>query len=138
MVQTRLSFGCLLRYRNLATDEIDVVSVWNLLTSYWAGVRSVFHAAWGMPPSQSRLMHGVGIRSLGRLMDDVMHGADPQSGNLEEYAIERLGLIADQCHWTDGTWEEIDMRWDALENTSRHVRLLSNQLVRIYAEAIAA
>jgi hypothetical protein len=111
--------------------------VWTLLVSYWSAVRAVFPEAWGLPPTQSRLMHGVGIKALGRLMDDVMHGADALSRDLEQQAVERLALIGERCHWTSGVWDEIEMRWDALENTSRHVKLLSNQLVRIYAEAAA-
>jgi DGQHR domain-containing protein len=135
MVQARLSTGCLLRYRNLATDDIDVVSVWTILVSYWGAVKTVFPDAWGLPPTESRLMHGVGIKALGRLMDDVMHGANAQSDDLQRQACERLALIEGRCHWTSGVWEEIDMRWDALENTARHAKLLSNQLVRLYAEA---
>jgi DGQHR domain-containing protein len=76
MVQARLSTGCLLRYRNLATDEIDVVSVWALLVSYWAAVRVVFPEAWGLPPTQSRLMHGVGIKALGRLSRPLTDACD--------------------------------------------------------------
>jgi hypothetical protein len=79
-------------------------------------------------------MHGVGIGALGRLMDDVMHGVNAQRPDLEQLAANRLSLIERRCHWTSGVWEEIDMRWDALENTSRHAKLLSNHLVRLYAE----
>jgi DGQHR domain-containing protein len=135
MIKDRLAVGCLFPYQDPATEEIDLPSVWTLLVSYWSAVRQTFPNAWGESPTKSRLMHGVGIRSVGRLMDDVMHDADPRRSDLEERAARRLALIADRCHWTGGVWEGIDVPWDALENTSRDVRLLSNHLVRIYSQA---
>jgi hypothetical protein len=135
MIRDRLAVGCLFSYQDPTTEEIDLPSVWAMLIAYWFAVRDTFPDAWGKPPTQSRLMHGVGIRSLGRLMDDVMHDADPRRTDLAQRAAERLSLIADQCRWTKGVWEEIDMPWNGLENTPRHIRLLSNHLVRLYAQA---
>ena len=135
MIQARLASGCLFPHRNVATDEVDVVSVWALLVGYWSGVQAAFPAAWALPPSKSRLMHGVGIRALGRLMDDVMQGLDPRRRDLADHAAAELQLIEPHCHWTEGAWESLGVAWNGLENTPGHVRLLSNHLVRLYSQA---
>ena len=42
-----------------------------LLKDFWVAVRNTFPSAWGQPPRRSRLMHGVGIASMGFLMDAI-------------------------------------------------------------------
>ena len=77
-----------------------------LLVAYWSAVRDVFPEAWGRPPTESRLMHGAGIRAMGRLMDKVMgsidlHGARaPPAGRGANWPASRP-----ICRWTDGHWE---------------------------------
>src|SRR5207248_2807848 len=68
--------GCLYPYRNIATGEYDQAGIWRVLTTYWISVREVFPEAWAKPPDQSRLMHGVGIRAMGKLMDRIMNTLD--------------------------------------------------------------
>ena len=41
-------------------------------------MRDTFPDAWGKPAEQSRLMHGAGIRAMGRLMDRIMSALDPR------------------------------------------------------------
>ena len=43
----------------------------DLLMNFWSAVKDVFPEAWDKPPRRSRLMHGVGIVSLGFLMDAI-------------------------------------------------------------------
>lgn len=124
--------GCLFPYRNVATGEADIEAIWSLTVAYWNGVRTVFPEAWGRPPVHSRLMHGVGIRSMGRLMDRVMGNLEPDTKKLEELVVLELRKIAPLCHWTSGTWDEIDVRWNELQNVPKHIRLLSNYLIRVY------
>ena len=45
--------------------------MFEVLCAYWGAVRDVFGDAWGKPPKKSRLMHGVGILSLGYVMDAI-------------------------------------------------------------------
>lgn len=71
--------GCLFPYRNIATGETDADGITAVLVAYWTAVRRVFPAAWGKPPAQSRLMHGAGVRAMGRLMDRVMAGVNGRS-----------------------------------------------------------
>jgi DGQHR domain-containing protein len=130
--------GCLFPYRNLATGETDIDAVWRVLMAYWTAVRNTFPDAWGLPPSRSRLMHGVGIRGMGRLMDRVMYSQDPAAPGAT-YAIEaELAVVADHCRWTAGTWDESGLRWNELQNVPKHISWLSNYLIRIYLQGRTA
>jgi DGQHR domain-containing protein len=127
--------GCLFPYHNISTGETDFEGIWNVLLAYWSAVRSTFGAAWGKPPSQSRLMHGTGIRAMGRLMDRMMSGVHPREQNLRARLEHELEAIAPLCRWTSGRWEELELEWREIQNVPRHLRLLSNLLVRAYLQA---
>lgn len=125
--------GSLFPYRNLATGDLELEAIWWTIVTYWSAVRDVFPEAWGRPAVESRLMHGVGIRAMGRLMDKMMSSVDPTDTSAPARVRASLELIAPHCHWTSGTWTELnDLPWNGLENTSRHIRMLSNLLVRLY------
>lgn len=129
--------GCLFSYLNIATGESDVESIWRLITWYWSAVRDTFPEAWGKPSTQSRLMHGVGIRSMGRLMDRVMSNIDPADQKGPALVRHELSHIAAECHWTSGRWEDLGLAWNELQNVPRHIRILSNYLVRLYVQTRA-
>lgn len=124
--------GCLFPLRNLATGESDFDRIWIMLTTYWSGVRQTFAEAWGLPPDQSRLMHGAGIRAMGRLMDKVMVSVDLEDESTSEYVYEALAHVAPFCRWTSGTWDDLGIKWNEVENTPRHHKLLANYLIRAY------
>lgn len=124
--------GCLFPHRNLATGDTDFDSIWQTLILYWGAVREAFPDAWGRPPEQSRLMHGVGIRAMGRLMDKVMGAVRPNDRSAGAHAAAAMVTIAPRCRWTSGSWEELGLQWNDVENTSRNQRLLANFLVRLY------
>jgi DGQHR domain-containing protein len=130
--------GCLFPYRNMASGETDFGGVWQLLLVYWNAVRDSFPQAWGRQPESSRLMHGAGIRAMGRLMDRIMSTIDPRSELAQEQAKGDLDLIAPHCRWTAGTWDELDLEWNEVQNVGRHTNALSNYLVRVYVQAKAA
>ena len=70
---------------------------------------------------------------MGRLMDKVMGAVVPSDPTAPDRVRESLSMIAPYCHWTSGVWSVLhDLPWNALENTSRHTRMLSNLLVRVY------
>ena len=127
--------GCLFPYRNIATGETDIDAVWLVLTKYWTAVRNTFPDAWGLPATRSRLMHGVGIRAMGRLMDRVMYTMDPTAEDTGRRVEHELSKISDVCHWTAGTWAESDLKWNELENVPKHISWLSNYLIRTYLTA---
>jgi DGQHR domain-containing protein len=126
--------GCLFPYHNLTTAEIDTDSIWAILLTYWSAVRSTFPDAWGKPPAQSRLMHGAGIRAMGRLMDRMIAGFHPREANLRATLEQELRKVAPKCRWTSGRWEELELDWREIQNVPRHTRLLSSFLVRAYLQ----
>ncbi|MEV3985618.1 DGQHR domain-containing protein DpdB [Nonomuraea sp. NPDC049758] len=134
MIQQSLtsSSGCLYPYRDVGRGETDFDGVIHALHLYWAGVRDTFPEAWGIHPERSRLMHGTGIRAMGRLMDRILGTIDPLGGDAPANVRKHLASIAPYCRWTSGTWEELAYRWNEIENLSKHVNELSNHLIRIY------
>ena len=138
MIEESLSSpsGCLFPYRNIATGETDFEGIAKILVAYWAAVQVVFPDAWGKPPAKSRLMHGAGIRAMGRLMDRIMPSIKLHNKNAPAQVQKELRRIADQCRWTNGRWEELGgLRWNELQNVPRHINLLSSVLIRAYTKA---
>lgn len=128
--------GCLFPYWNVATGSVDESGCLQVLDCYWSAVKLVFPLAWGLSPRQSRLMHGVGIRALGRLMDKVMVGVDVTKRGARTTVTKDLELVAPYCRWTEGVWEELDsLRWNDVQNVPRHTSTLSSYLVRTYLRA---
>lgn len=127
--------GILFLYRNLSTNTIDSAMIRTLVITYWTAVRDTFPEAWGLPPTKSRLMHGVGIKSMGRLMDRVMANVNLKGDDPHGQAMRELSLIKTQCRWTRGRWAELNLDWKDLQNTPRHISTLANYLMREYARA---
>jgi DGQHR domain-containing protein len=127
--------GCLFPFRNIATGETDFPRIRRTVLVYWNAVRETFPDAWGLPPIKSRLMHSVGLSAMGRLMDRIMGGLDPDDPSAAQLIHSHLNRIAPICHWTDGRWEELNrLRWNELQNVPSHLRMLSNLLVRSYVQ----
>lgn len=130
--------GCLYPYRNPTSGETDFLRVLKTVTIYWTCVRDTFPTAWAQPAERSRLMHGAGIRAMGRLMDRIMSPLDPNDEATSKQVMDDLALIAPHCRWTDGTWDELNRPWNTVENTTRHISELSSYLIRLYTQAKAA
>ena len=128
--------GCLFPFRNIASGEYDQNAIWNVLITFWISVKNVYPEAWGIPPTESRLMHSVGIRSMGKLMDRIM--GTVSANNSEEtinYVTHELSKLAQHCRWTSGVWEGIGgMQWNEVQSVHKHYSLLSNHLIRLYLE----
>lgn len=124
--------GVLFPYRNIASGTTDTEGIRRVLLAYWGAVRDTFPDAWAETASTSRLMHGVGIRAMGRLMDRVMTHVQDDDPHARERAAHEIGLIAPKCRWTAGTWDDLGVAWNDLQNTPRHISALSNYLVRTY------
>ncbi|ORA15565.1 DGQHR domain-containing protein DpdB [Mycobacterium asiaticum] len=127
--------GVLFPYRNMATGSTDTDGIRRVLLTYWGAVRETFPDAWGKPPTTSKLMGGVGIRAMGRLMDRVMVHIDLNSSDPQAATRRELARIADQCRWTNGTWSELGLPWNELQNVAKHISSLSNYLARAYVAA---
>ncbi|MEU1427345.1 DGQHR domain-containing protein DpdB [Nocardia sp. NPDC005746] len=134
MIQESLTSpsGCLYPYRDIGRGETDFDSIIKALIIYWSAVRDTFPDAWGKSPEKSRLMHGAGIRAMGRLMDRILGTVDPLREDSPERIREHLALVVPYCRWTAGTWNDIGYRWNEIENGSRYFQELSNYLIRTY------
>ena len=127
--------GCLFPYRNVATGEYDSSGIWTVLQTYWSAVRETFPEAWGKPPTESRLMHGVGIRAMGKLMDRIMGAVNTGQKDAQKQVKVELAAIAPLCRWTSGSWDQIGgIQWNELQNVHKHHAMLSNFLIRAYLE----
>lgn len=135
MIENSLSDGALYHFRDPATGEGDVEAMLNILKSYWSAVEATFPDAWNQPPRRSRLMHGVGIVSMGFVMDAIVD-RHRRTGipTLRVFASELEGM-AEVCHWTGGSWifgSDHQRRWNELQNTPRDIQLLTNFLLFEY------
>jgi DGQHR domain-containing protein len=127
--------GCFFPYRNIVTGECDHNTIWHLLVSYWTAVKETFPDAWGLPPARSRLMHGIGIRSMGKLMDRIISSGSASHGDPVDDFKRELSHIAPYCRWNSGVWEELGgMRFDDFQNVPKHFSVLTNYLIRKYFE----
>jgi DGQHR domain-containing protein len=127
--------GCLFPYRNIATGQSDTDLIWAMVLIFWKAVKNTFPDAWGKSPAKSRLMHGAGIRSMGRVMDRVMPSINVRSPKAVQSVQKELSVLVPACHWTSGRWEDMgDLGWNEIQNVPRHIRVLSNFLVRTYVQ----
>jgi hypothetical protein len=127
--------GALFQYRNVAMQEVDIRGAFKVLVAFWSAVRATFPDAWGRPPTDSRLMHGVGLRAMGKLMDRVMARVDVDDDRVDQRLRRELSPLRDACAWCTGSWDGVDIggvQWDKLETLPGHIRMLTDHLQRIY------
>ena len=135
MLESSLSDGALYSFRDPQTGTGDEDQMMSLLVDFWSAVRSVFAAAWDKPPRQSRLMHGVGIASLGFLMDAIYDRYIRNRIPDEADFARDLAELTDVCRWTNGYWDfgpNNQRRWNELQNTTRDIQVLTNYLLAEY------
>jgi DGQHR domain-containing protein len=127
----RPPMGALSAYK--CNGEVDTDSMYRALVLYWSVVQGVFSDSWSKPPTESRLMHSAGIRTMGALMDPIMLRAD-SSPNPDVEIRESLDRLLPYCCWTEGTWEGLGWRWNEVQSTSQHINKLTEHLVRLDRE----
>ena len=136
MLENSLTNGCLYNYRDPDTGAGNIEGMLSILKPFWWAVQKVFDEAWGLPPRRSRLMHGVGIASLGYLMDAITYEYIDQGllPDESDFAAE-LEILRDDCAWTGGYWyleDDSVRRWNELQNTHKDIKLLTDHLQRKY------
>lgn len=136
MLENSITDGALYRFRDPDTGGGDMEQMLHVLFNFWGAVRDTFPEAWGEPPRRSRLMHGVGIVSLGFVMDAITDRRS--SGEItptrETYRLD-LQRLAPVCAWTKGSWDfgPRDQRpWNELQNTPKDIQLLADYLLAEY------
>jgi DGQHR domain-containing protein len=137
MLENSISDGALYAYRFSDHGRPDLDGMLRILKNFWIAVRRVFDEAWDKPPRQSRLTHGLGILSLGFLMDAIaeqFEQIEPDSSDFEMH----LQLIAPLCAWTGGSWKfgPYPRRWNDLQNTPRDVQVVADHLLSAYRRAL--
>jgi DGQHR domain-containing protein len=138
MLENSLYDGVLYHYRDPDTGEGNTDSMLHVLKDFWAAVRDTFPDAWGLPSRRSRLMHGVGIVSLGFVMDAIADEHLPAtSPRVDEFAAG-LARLAPACRWISGYWQFANdhlRRWNDMQNTPRDIQLLTDHLLSEYRQA---
>lgn len=123
-------YGVLALYKGSGKTVSDVSSMYNIMVAFWGAVRETFPTAWGLPATESRLLHSAGISALGVLMDRMVPRF-PKDKNLQSNITDALTKFADQCAWTEGQWDEIGLEWNEVQNLPRHIKLLADHLVQL-------
>ncbi len=128
VLMNSLSDGALRLYGNdsklLRTKGVELIS------EFFHAVKHVFHDAWNdHTPKTSRLVHGVGVISMGFVME-YLHAAT--GATKREQFIEPLTALRPMTAWTDGEWEfgPERRRWNSLQNVSSDWKMLAFYLVR--------
>ncbi len=113
------------------TDEIA-----SCLTNYYGAIAEVWPSEWRGSPWTSRLVHGAGIVSLGRLMPSVLLdlGLTCTDAPFLAEVAKQLKPLAGHCAWRSGRWDGIDREWYEVQNTATDKNLLTAELLRLYAE----
>jgi DGQHR domain-containing protein len=137
VLENSISDGALYPYRFTDHGHPDTDGMLRLLKNFWTAVERVFADAWEKPPRQSRLTHGLGILSLGFLMDAIgerFEGREPTVGEFEA----DLELIEPMCAWTSGAWQlgPYQRRWNDVQNTPRDVQVIADHLLSAYRRAL--
>jgi hypothetical protein len=126
--------GALAPFKALGKGPSDTEGMYRTLVMFWSSVKQIFPDAWGLPPAKSRLMHSAGLRAMGSVMDRIVNRASAQP-DPSRHITQSLMNIAPYCRWTDGIWEDLGLPWNEIQNTSSHLRKLSEVLCHLDYEA---
>jgi DGQHR domain-containing protein len=141
MLENSLHDGALYRCRLQADGEMDTERILELLFHFWKAVEFVFKEAWGQPPTRSRLTHGVGIVSMGHLMDAIADRYRSRGiPTVEQFAAD-LEPLKSLCSWTDGYWNfgaGNQRKWNEVQNTTKDIQLVANYLLVNYKRLVWA
>ncbi|NBX69430.1 MAG: DGQHR domain-containing protein [Proteobacteria bacterium] len=135
MLENSLNDGILYRYKTFEKTDFVVKKCSSLLLNFWGSVAKTFPAAWGLKPDKSRLTHGVGIVSMGYIMDTISDKYRNIDIPSEEIFLGELSVIKDKCAWTTGEWFFTSTNrksWNDLQNITKDIELISNYLLSFY------
>lgn len=128
MIENSINNGSLYKFDARETEACQ------LLNNFWEAISDVFANAWGLPPKDSRLTHGVGVVSCGFLMDAMAFKfSDRWKVPPKRVFAKELRVRFKNLPWTEGVWRfgaEVILPWNGLQNTPKHIDLLANHLIR--------
>lgn len=128
MLMNSLQHGALREFPNNAALLNEGVG---LVSDFFAAVQRLFAADWhGHTSATSRLVHGIGLISMGYVMDEIAIRFGTRSPEGMEAGLKAL---LGRTHWTSGEWDFDSERrpWNGLQNTKADYRLVSHHLVRM-------
>lgn len=128
--------GCLFPYVNINGEESDNDTILKIIYTYWGCVKKVFHEDWEKPTNQSRLMHGTGLFAIGALMDTIMRNVNPNDKKIESRITKELTKLKPHCRWSSGTWPELGLEWNDIQNIPAHKKMLTAYLIRKFNKEI--
>lgn len=137
MLDNSIIEGYLYNFRNPEDGSGDIERMAEFVNQYWSAVAFVFPHDWHSVPRRSRLVHGAGIVSMGFLMDAVADRLHGKALDLNAF-VRELSKVRDDCCWSAGEWQLSNgerRRWNAFQNTSRDVQLLTDHLLGLYRKA---
>lgn len=124
--------GVLYNFFDGINNRHDHKAMAKVLSVYFNGVRRTWPEAWAGNPTSSKLVHGVGIVSLGHLMDRVMLEVNVGSPRAAAAVAHRLERLKKRCAWTSGKWPVLGCSWNELQNTSQDKTRLTDLLIKLY------
>jgi DGQHR domain-containing protein len=139
MISMSIHDGALYHYFDPNTGTGDAEAMLTMLKRYWSAVADVFADAWDQSPRRSRLVHGVGIMSLGCLMDEISYELRDEGIPTSRLFAQHLLPITEFCKWTEGIWnlaKDDQRRWNELQNTPRDMKALSDYLLKLYRRSV--
>jgi DGQHR domain-containing protein len=136
VIMTSRSHGAL---RILAQTPDGDDKCFQLMSDFYRAVQAVFNKDWeGLSPKTSRLVHSVGIISMGRVMEVAFHICQAKSfGDF----CDVLASIRDQSHWTQGKWiignndNARERAWNEFQSTHPDIQMLSDHLDRLVRQS---
>jgi len=136
VIMTSRSHGAL---RILAQTPDGDDKCFEFISDFYRAVQAVFKKDWdGLSPKTSRLVHSVGIISMGRVMEVAFHVC--QARSFGDFCDVLVG-IRDQTHWTQGRWtigntDNVRERaWNEFQSTHPDIQLLSDHLDRLVRQS---
>lgn len=139
MLESSLHDGALYRCRLERDGEMDTERMLKVLFNFWGAVVKVFQDAWELPPARSRLTHGVGIISMGHVMDAIADRYRAKGIPSSEEFEADLKPLKDLCCWTNGHWDFGSghvRKWNEVQNTSKDIQLVANYLLVQYKRLV--
>ena len=124
-------------------DFVEIAAA--CLIAYFSAVKLVWDELWFKKPKDSRLLHGVGVNGLGRLMDEIyryyttlIEPTDPKIPPMR-FFVEELLDMKPHCHWASGHWTFANgmvRHWNELQNLSSDKKLLNDHLALQYGRVV--
>jgi DGQHR domain-containing protein len=136
VIMTSRSHGAL---RILAQSPDGDDKCFLFMSDFYQAVQAVFKKDWdGLSPKTSRLVHSVGVVSMGRVMEVAFHICQARSfGDF----CDVLASIRDQTHWTQGKWTignsdtARERAWNEFQSTHPDIQMLSDHLDRLVRQS---